>query len=290
MKKLLLLLSILFAFNVNAQTKKTVELDSFNATYNSDSGSISFGSAPINGTILFQNGEFTVYSNEWLNILKGGYNKLNKDLFIDGSINNKSINIIGYNTTADTGVFINGTTTGGLDSKGVIIKGAGNVSDITIAPQNGRLKIENIQNSDTETNILAVAGNGLIRYINKAIFFDTTSLLATKSDLNNIQIQKFGDTYTKEYNKSVTTATATATFDLTSVGFTNITNIQATARLDGSTLANMPIAGVSVSGNTVTVNLIESNTTTVAILNTAVEGLENHTTAGTVVYLTVKGN
>lgn len=65
MKELLLLISILFAFNVNAQTKKSIQLDSFNVIYNSDSGSISFGSYPINGTIIYKNNNYYTYNNGW---------------------------------------------------------------------------------------------------------------------------------------------------------------------------------------------------------------------------------
>lgn len=104
-------------------------------------------------------------------------------------------------------------------------------------------------------------------------------------------VRQFGTMYNKEWNGSITTASNTATFDISSAGFTGIVNMFAHAVLPSGTVVNIPIAGITAKSNTsVTVSLLESKTTTVLLLNTAVEGLESHAVANTEVFLTVRGN
>lgn len=104
-------------------------------------------------------------------------------------------------------------------------------------------------------------------------------------------VKQYGTRYSKEWNGQLTVGTSSAVFDISSAGFTSIVGIQAFAVLPSGTVVNLPLATMSVSptNTSVTVNLVESKTTTVLILNTAVEGLESHAVAGTIVYLTVKG-
>lgn len=104
-------------------------------------------------------------------------------------------------------------------------------------------------------------------------------------------VRQFGSTHSKEFNGALTVSGNTAVFNISSAGFINITNIQATAVLSSGTVVNLPLASISAQSlASVTVNLLDSKNTSVLILNTSVEGLENHSVAGTIVYLTVKGN
>lgn len=103
-------------------------------------------------------------------------------------------------------------------------------------------------------------------------------------------VQQFGATYSKEWNGSVTTASSTATFDVSGAGFSGIINMFAHAVLPSGTVLNIPITGITAQSNTsVTVTLLESKTTAI-LVGGNVEGLESHAVSGTIVYLTVRGN
>lgn len=103
-------------------------------------------------------------------------------------------------------------------------------------------------------------------------------------------VRQFGTKYSKEWNGSITTSGTSATFDISSAGFSSLVVIQCFAILPSGTVLNLPISsGSSVSNTSITVNLLESKTTNTLLISTA-EGLETHAASGTVVYLTVKGN
>ena len=103
-------------------------------------------------------------------------------------------------------------------------------------------------------------------------------------------IRQFGSVFNKEWNGSLTVAGSTAVFDISSASFANILNVQATAFLNAGTALTLPIASISAQSTiSITITLLESKTTAV-LIGGNVEGLETHSAAGTVVYLTVKGN
>jgi hypothetical protein len=106
----------------------------------------------------------------------------------------------------------------------------------------------------------------------------------------NYFVRQFGTLYSKEFNSSLTVSGSAATFDISSAAFTSLVSVQATALLASGTVFNLPIASISAQSLTsVTISLLESKTTNTLLISST-EGLEAHLAAGTVVYLTVKGN
>lgn len=102
--------------------------------------------------------------------------------------------------------------------------------------------------------------------------------------------KQYGTIYSKEYNSALTVSGNTAVFDISSAGFASIATVHATAILASGTVLTLPITSISAQSLTsITVNLVESKTTNTLLISSA-EGLENHSVAGTIVYLTVKGN
>lgn len=101
--------------------------------------------------------------------------------------------------------------------------------------------------------------------------------------------QQYGNTFTKEFNSSISTTNSSVTFDLTSAGFTNIVSVQAIAGLGGTTAltAASAISVTAISNTSVTLLILESNTSGILIGGTT-EGLTTHTTSKTV-WITVKG-
>lgn len=104
-------------------------------------------------------------------------------------------------------------------------------------------------------------------------------------------VKQYGTIYAKEWNGSLTTATNTAVFDISSAGFVSLVGIQAFAILSSGTVLNLPLSSISVTptNTSITINLLESKTTNTLLISSA-EGLETHAASGTIVYLTVKGN
>ncbi|CAA7196803.1 autotransporter outer membrane beta-barrel domain-containing protein [Chryseobacterium potabilaquae] len=101
---------------------------------------------------------------------------------------------------------------------------------------------------------------------------------------------QFGTSYTKEWNGSVTTATNTAVFNISSASFSSISNISVATELIGASVNNAPIGVITARSLTsITVSLYESKNTGV-LIGGNIEGLEDHSVTNTVVYLTVKGN
>lgn len=110
------------------------------------------------------------------------------------------------------------------------------------------------------------------------------------TSLSTIIPRQFGTPYTKMWNGMVTTSTATAVFDISSAGFTNIVGIYPSAFLNGATVLNAPIPSIVARSNTsITIRLVQSKTTNTLLIS-SVEGLENHAAAATAVYLMVTGN
>lgn len=97
---------------------------------------------------------------------------------------------------------------------------------------------------------------------------------------------------TKTFEFSTTTSTDNAVFDITNAGFVDLNSLKfnVSTELIGSATSNAPFGVVSEKSLTsVTVSLYDSKTTIVVDGGT-VDGLESHSEANTVVYLTVKGN
>lgn len=127
-------------------------------------------------------------------------------------------------------------------------------------------------------------GNTIIRPTGKLITDPGRWLLKRKV------AKMYGTGFSKEWRGSQTVSGSTATFDISSAGFTSITDWVVKAYLSGSGVATFPIAVVSNKSNTsITVTLLESKTTNTLLVSSA-EGLELHAVAGTEVYLTVYGN
>jgi len=102
----------------------------------------------------------------------------------------------------------------------------------------------------------------------------------------------YGTSYTKEWNGALTPAAgaSTVTFDFAAAGFTTISNVMVSTELPGGGVNNAPFGVITARNLTnITVSLFDSNNSTVVLAST-INGLEPHFAAGTVVYLTVKGN
>lgn len=100
----------------------------------------------------------------------------------------------------------------------------------------------------------------------------------------------YGTSFTKEFSDYVDTSTGTATFNISAASFSSISNIQVTAELSSGGVGNSPIPSVtSKSTSSITITLLESKNTGV-LVGGNIEGLETHATAGTRVYITVRGN
>lgn len=102
--------------------------------------------------------------------------------------------------------------------------------------------------------------------------------------------RQFGNTFSKEWRGLVTVATNTATFDISSAGFTSIVDWNVKCFLSGATVNTLPFGVLTSKSNaSITITLVDSKTTNTLLISTA-EGLELHAVAGTEVYLTVYGN
>ena len=119
---------------------------------------------------------------------------------------------------------------------------------------------------------------------------NSNSMLGSGNMIMAVPALQFGSSYTKEWNGSITTATGTAVFDISSASFANIFCVTSICELSGATVVNAPIGCItSKSLTSVTISLFESKLTAV-LLGGNIEGLETHAAANTIVYLTVKGN
>ncbi|WP_183147977.1 autotransporter outer membrane beta-barrel domain-containing protein [Chryseobacterium nematophagum] len=119
---------------------------------------------------------------------------------------------------------------------------------------------------------------------------NSNSLLGSGNINIPVPPSQFGTSYTKEWNGAVTTATNTAVFNISSASFSGISNISVGTELIGAGVNNAPIGVITAKSLTsITVSLYESKNTGV-LIGGNIEGLEDHSVANTVVYLTVKGN
>ncbi|CAA7387097.1 autotransporter outer membrane beta-barrel domain-containing protein [Chryseobacterium fistulae] len=119
---------------------------------------------------------------------------------------------------------------------------------------------------------------------------NSNSLLGSGNVNIPIPPVQFGTSYTKEWNGAVTTASNTVVFNISAASFASISNISMGTELIGASVNNAPLGVITARSLTsITISLYESKNTGV-LIGGNIEGLEDHSVANTVVYLTVKGN
>jgi hypothetical protein len=104
-------------------------------------------------------------------------------------------------------------------------------------------------------------------------------------------VQQYGVTYTKEFNTKILTGTSVNeyTVNLSSAGFINIVNIQATGFYNSATSATQPIVSIKTYSNTSVTFVVAESANTSVLIGGTIEGLTDFLKAGEI-FITVRGN
>ena len=145
------------------------------------------------------------------------------------------------------------------------------------------LRLENLTNTDVVTAAAAPIGvdaNGNVVRAPSPVYYSGTGASASVGLVSKVWVAEVAN---------ISGGVQTINIP-TNVGFTNILNIQVTAK-GGTDATNAPIATiVSNSTSNITIRVVESNYTPIVLGLLGVEGLAAHSATTTRIYIRVEGN
>lgn len=146
------------------------------------------------------------------------------------------------------------------------------------------LRLENLVSTSAFTSGAATIGVDANGNVVRAgpVYYSGTGTTAAVGQISKIWVADFANAADGNGAQSITIPT--------NIGFTNILNVQVTAR-GGTGITTAPIVTLtSVSTTSIVIRVMESKSAVVLFLNTAIEGLEPHTNTATHIYIRVEGN